>query len=378
MLFVLLRWVLLSARTHSLGAVHRLVTWWQEVGFRMQEQSGARAAHECGSKMKIFVTQSVDPVLLWSCRSACGTQRRGSRWARLWQDTPSGSLGSAGSRCTCEDTHFTHASFLTCFYRIVSELHLVFRLHCEGNSCLQWHLSAPCRWKPQKWGKSEDTLLSETQSAATWPAAPRTAHCVFGTRCWDAVRRSWLDTLSPSPASSGEETDSSTPPLRTERSKSGGPKMWVITKRQFLHYQNEANTHQTLKGLWRPGNFRLIKVEIENLIFNFIFFKTSIAWTAMAWLFLIFYLCKLTCLLEIKFNSKILCIPLLLIKLEHLQSTIKKESLGMNVSNESGILTFFKFPKKKDLSSLKIKWKLKNQKQMNPPLSKVTSITVFH
>lgn len=68
-------------------------------------------------------------------------------------------------------------------------------------------------------------LSSATQSVDTWPVAQRTAQCVFGTRFWGVVRRSWQDTRSRSPVWSGEEMDCCTLPPMTGRSKSGEPKM---------------------------------------------------------------------------------------------------------------------------------------------------------
>ena len=61
-----------------------------------------------------------------------------------------------------------------------------------------------------------------TPSAATWPAAPRTAACGSGTQLLAAVSASSRGTRSQSPVSGGEGTGSSTPPPRTAPSKSGG------------------------------------------------------------------------------------------------------------------------------------------------------------
>lgn len=57
--------------------------------------------------------------VLWGCfcRSVCGIQWRVHRWGRLWQDTPSGSLGSAGNLSICESLiHHFLVSWKLFFY----------------------------------------------------------------------------------------------------------------------------------------------------------------------------------------------------------------------------------------------------------------------
>lgn len=104
---------LLYWRTHPLGTVHHLVTWWQEAGFRVQEQSGELAAHRV--RHFVFELHLLYTVFIfvWHCfcRSVCGIQRRVNRSERLWPDTPSGSLGSAGNLFTCEHSLHQFISF---------------------------------------------------------------------------------------------------------------------------------------------------------------------------------------------------------------------------------------------------------------------------
>lgn len=54
-----------------------------------------------------FRKQCIHLVLFGFYRSACGIQRQAHRWGRLWRDTPSGSLGSPGNHCICENTLHT-------------------------------------------------------------------------------------------------------------------------------------------------------------------------------------------------------------------------------------------------------------------------------